>query len=281
MPSKITLNSKEKKAIAVEVMKKLQEILSNNFEDSATLSFKIPKLTIEAATKPKIIISTTAGLKMSELVKNCTKEVGWHGFVDRIDDTTFKITDIVVYPQTVAAATVNTDELEYAQWLMQLTTEEVKKMRFQGHSHVNMACSPSPVDIELYNKYLTSLTDDDFYIFFICNKRGDLTAFLYDLKTNTKYTTSDIEIIKETDMSDWYNSVKDNIKEIRTSFLPKTVFVEHDPGIDDIYYAEQQERHAGFNYDNYSQFPDSWPARVKREAAKNSKNNKNTKGAKK
>ena len=280
MPSKIKLSAKDKKAIAVDVMQKLQTILNGNFENKATISFAVDNLDIKTTTRPKIIISTQAGLKMTELVRNCTKEVGWHGFVEKTDDNTYVITDIVVYPQTVTGTTVNTDELEYAQWLMQLSTEEVKHMRFQGHSHVNMTCSPSPVDIELYNKYLENLTQDDFYIFFICNKRADIYALLYDLKTNIKYTTADIDIIKETDMSAWYNDIKENIKETYAGS-----FAAHNYGYgDDMYYADNTERQIGFSKDqfdykkrNYGTFPDSWPARVAREEAKGDKKSKASK----
>ena len=274
MPSKITLNNKEKKEIAINVMKKLQQILESNFEGNETLSFQIPQLNTDTTIRPKIIITTTAGLKMNELVRNCSKEVGWHGFVERVDETTFKITDIVVYPQTVTGTNVTVDELEYAKWLMHLSTEQVKQMRFQGHSHVNMTCSPSPVDTELYNKYLANLTEDDFYIFFICNKRGDITAFVYDLKTNTKYNTSDIDIIKETDMSAWWDSVKDTITEYKPKTLQSGSIFKSGIG-DDMHNADVQERQSYFHYDAYDQFPDSWPARITREK------NKTKKGAKK
>lgn len=269
MPSKIKLNDKEKKIIAIDVMKKLQQILNGNFENKATLSFEINSLPVETKTKPKIIISTQAGLKMSELVKNSTKEVGWHGFVEKTDKNTYTITDIVVYPQTVTGTNVTTDELEYAQWLMKIPTEKLKQMRFQGHSHVHMSCSPSSVDLDLYSKYLTSLTDDDFYIFFICNKKAEIYAILYDLKTNTKYNTADIEIIKETDMSDWYKEVKQNIKEDK----PVTKFSYGD----DLYYADMLERQMHFNRRDYGTFPDSWDARVAREAAKKEKKSKKEK----
>ncbi len=281
MPSKIKLNDKDKKAIAVDVMKKLQELLNNNFENKTTISFEVGCLNVETKTRPKIIISTQAGLKMSELVRHCTKEVGWHGFVERKDNNTYVITDIVVYPQTVTGTTVNTDELEYAQWLMKLTTDQVKQMRFQGHSHVNMTCSPSPVDIDLYNKYLTSLTKDDFYIFFICNKRAELYALLYDLKTNTKYTTADIDIIKETDMSNWYEQVKENIKEHKPIIKPGQYAGSFAHGYgDDIYYADAEERQIGFQRRDYGTFPDSWDARVAREKEKE-KNKKAKKGGSK
>lgn len=280
MPTKITLSQKEKKDIAVSVMQQLQAMLEGNFEGTETLNIKIPKMKkIETTNKPKIIISTTAGLKMSELVRNCTKEVGWHGFVERIDDLTFKITDIVVYPQTVTGATVTTDETEYALWLLDISTEDLKTMRFQGHSHVNMTCSPSATDLDLYNKYLSALNNDDFYIFFICNKRGDINAFLYDLKTNTKYTKTDLEIIKETDMSEWYKSIKHNIKEPKTIVrnIPQSNVVRDYISYGDLYQEQMRER----NYTANS-FDDSWDNRVVKANKKtNSKDSKNSKNSKK
>ena len=279
MPSKITLSKEEKKNIATGVLKQLQEILNGNFEGTETLSLKIPKMeTIKCETKPKIIISTTAGLKMSELVRNCDGEVGWHGFVERPNKNTFIIKDIVVYPQTVTATTVDTDEAEYAVWLSQISTPDLKTMRFQGHSHVNMSCTPSGRDTDLFNKYLNSLKQDDYYIFFICNKRGEINAFLYDLKTNTKYVKEDLEIVRETDMTEWYNSVKDNIKtHTRTAVVtqhPKTYneYGHHDYSYyDGVYYGGIAER----NY-HANSFDDSWDNRVKKveDKKKDKKNNK-------
>ena len=221
MPSKINLSEKEKENIIADIIQQLQTTLSGNFEGNEKLTLQIPKMeTVKITKKPKIIISTTAGLKMSELVRNCTAEVGWHGFVERPDKNTFLITDIVVYPQTVTSTTVTTDETEYAIWCSNIKTADLRKMRFQGHSHVNMQCNPSGTDLVLYNNYLANLTNDDYYIFFICNKRGDINAFLYDMHTNTKYTKEDLEIIKETDMSEWFESVKENIKTSKPAATP-------------------------------------------------------------
>lgn len=275
MPTKITLSSKDKKEIAVNVMQQLQTILNGNFEGNETLSLKIPQLeTTPCKQKPKIIISTTAGLKMTELVKNCSKEVGWHGFVERTDAYTFIIKDIVVYPQTVTGTTVNTDETEYALWLSTISTPDLKTMRFQGHSHVNMSCTPSATDTDLYNKYLSALHDDEYYIFFICNKRGDINAFLYDLKTNTKYITKDIEIIKETDMAPWFDSIKDQIKEYKpqttVTHIPQSNVVRTNMldgyGIYDEYYFQRAER--DYSADS---FDDSWDNRVKKANKKSKK----------
>lgn len=279
MPTKITLTQKEKKSIAITVMQQLQEILEGNFEGNETLSLKIPTMDAITCTKrPKIIITTTAGLKMSELVRNCTKEVGWHGFVERTDDTTFIIRDIIVYPQTVTGTTVNTDEEKYALWLANIPTADLKTMRFQGHSHVNMACNPSSIDLDLYNKYLSSLKKDDYYIFFICNKRGEINPFLYDLKTNTKYTKTDIDIVKESDMSEWFKTVEPLIEEKRQitvthakqtnlsdSVYPRSAIY------DDSYFGMRERM-----YDSNS-FDDSWDNRVAREKAKQQKNTKQNK----
>ena len=277
MPSRIVLSKEEKKSIAANVVKQLQDLLNGNFEGGETLKIEIPKVeAVKCDTKPKIIITTTAGLKMSELVRNCTDEVGWHGFVERPDEHTFIITDIVVYPQTVTGVTVTTDETEYALWLSQISTPELKTMRFQGHSHVNMACNPSTTDLALYNKYLASLKQDDYYIFFICNKKGEINAFLYDLKTNTKYNKEDLEIIRETDMSNWYDSVKDNIKthKVVVTHHPKS-YVDgyYNYGAFDPHYEDMVQR--GYDRRNYQTngFDDSWDNRVKKEDKKNGKKN--------
>ena len=147
--------------------------------------------------KATLFFEEMALLKMEMLVKNFDKEVAWHGTARRGDDPSkdeYIITDILVYPQGVTGATVNTDQNEYQMWLMHQEDEVFNNIRMQGHSHVNMATNPSGVDTTLYEQILEQLEDDMFYIFLIWNKRGDKWIKIYDLAKNVMFETADITV---------------------------------------------------------------------------------------
>lgn len=147
--------------------------------------------------KCTIKFTETAYLKMKMLVANSDKELAWHGIVERGDEDgkdIYCVLDILVYPQEVTGATVNTDQEEYQNWLMQQPDEIFNGIRLQGHSHVNMGTSPSAVDNSLYDRIIEQLDDDMFYIFMIVNKRDEMHIQVYDMAKNTMFETSDCDI---------------------------------------------------------------------------------------
>lgn len=140
----------------------------------------------------KLVFTPMAYWKYRALVNYYSTEVGWHGLVTREDDNTFKVYDILIYPQVVTGATVNTDDEEYAKWMMALTDEQANDLHFHGHSHVRMGVTPSTVDLDHQKRILSSLDKDSFYIFMITNKSDDDNYWIYDLKNNIKYEKADI-----------------------------------------------------------------------------------------
>ena len=144
-----------------------------------------------------VYFTEIAWLKMTSLIRECDKEVGWHGLAYRGEDETkdeYYITDILVYPQVVSAANVNTDQIKYQEWLMKQEDEVFNNIRMQGHSHVNMGVTPSVTDNDLYEKLLGQLDDTMFYIFMIYNKRGECMYKIYDMKKNVMFDTSDVTV---------------------------------------------------------------------------------------
>lgn len=190
-----------------------------NLKDGADVSFKLEMDKLTTVTKPKIIFTKDAYCKMLTLVNNNTGEVGWNGTVER-DDLTFKITDILVYPQDVTGTTVTCDEIETGVWLNSFPNEIFNKIRFQAHSHVNMTVTPSSVDRAMYDKYESSVIDDgDYYIFMIVNKKGDFFVELYDTVSNKVYYYKDVDIEIE-GMSEFLEQAKSNIREYK--YTPQT-----------------------------------------------------------
>lgn len=152
--------------------------------------------------RAKILFEPKAFAKMTMLLNGFDSEVAWHGTVERAGDEVFVIKDILVYPQEVSGATVNTDQEGYTKWLIDLEDDVANSLFMQGHSHVNMATSPSSVDLEHQEKILKQITDDGFYIFMIYNKRMEHTIRIYDFKTNTMYEDADIEVSVSDDGDD-------------------------------------------------------------------------------
>lgn len=132
--------------------------------------------------------------EMCSLIDHFSTEVAWHGLVKRLDKTHFQITKILIYPQKVTGATVNTDQEEYTKWLYALNDEEFNAVRFQGHSHVNMATNPSDVDMRNQWDMINQLNSTDYYIFMIWNKRREYNVRVIDMADNVIYSGDDVKV---------------------------------------------------------------------------------------
>lgn len=170
--------------------------------------------------KQKVIIYFTADafLKQRTLVQECTQEVGWHGTVTRLSDSEFLIDEILVFPQVVSGTDVTPDETDYANWIMQFFTDDedttIERMRFHGHSHVNMGTTPSGTDANYQSNMLAHIKD--FYIFMILNKKNEMNIMIYDITNNTFYDKDDVtyKIIlgDGTSLGEWYTENNQLIK---------------------------------------------------------------------
>ena len=148
--------------------------------------------------KAKIYISEIAWMKMTNLLREFSKEVAWHATAYRIpgDKDEYFIKDVLVYPQTVTSATVDMDEAEYAKWLMEGVMAEDERFDHifcQMHSHVNMSVFASGTDEQHQQEILSQLRDNDFYIFMIWNKRLEAYMRIFDMEKNILFEKEDIE----------------------------------------------------------------------------------------
>lgn len=172
--------------------------------------------------EPTIYITPNAYLKMRKLVDATSSEIGWYGTVSEYPglERVYLIDDIIVYPQTVTGATCEQDESKMFEFEMSLTTEQVNKKRFQGHSHVNMGVTPSGVDEAFYQDLLTQVTD--YFIIAITNKRNEYTVRFYDIENNILYSNLPILLLLEdgSDLNLWYTEVIRNLQD-RKIELPK------------------------------------------------------------
>lgn len=154
------------------------------------------KETLPTEERIELLYTTDAYSKQQALIKDCNNEVGWHGLVTKLDDKHYLIDDILVFPQIVTGTSVLPDEVAYTEWLMQYmmddTSDTFDRMKYHGHSHVDMAVFASGVDTAYQNDMLEKL--EDFYIFSINNKKGDRFIVIYDVINNIVYENADIVI---------------------------------------------------------------------------------------
>lgn len=166
--------------------------------------------------KPEIKFSEEAYAKMKTLVSKADNELAWHGLVRQTAPKQYYIYDILVYPQRVTKATVESDDDLYPIWLDELDDDQFNSIRMQGHSHVNMGTTPSGTDDELYSTLTKHISD--YYIFIIMNKSDRMWINLYDMKENVVYETADIVLIREgKDYSKWFEKeYEDMVDEANT-----------------------------------------------------------------
>lgn len=173
-----------------------------------------------SASKPTLIIKPLCYTKMRQLVLQSGDELAWHGFIKR-DGMTFTLYDIIMYPQYNNAVTTKSDEEEYSKWILrQYDFDNFCDMKMHGHSHVNMACSPSTTDMQFRENILKNLKKDSFYIFMIMNKQGSYTIEIYDYVTGMIYDTTDITVYTDDPeltkkAQEWASTaIKNNVREV-------------------------------------------------------------------
>lgn len=182
-----------------EVNKIIEEIRAEITGCKCYGSVEIKKTFSQDNRKAIVYFSADAWNKVRGLVAEFSTEVQWHGCVNRISENEFLVYDILVPPHVVTGSTVTSDQEQYNTWLNNLDDETFNHLRFHGHSHVNMGCTPSGVDMTYRNDVVTQLTppkdendEDVFFIFMIFNKKGEWTGEIYDLTNNALYSTKDI-----------------------------------------------------------------------------------------
>lgn len=190
MPKPIVLTQDIIDQVRSEVMSQLQKAKLSDGKFSYTKTFVYS----DDHSRVRVLYSPLAYAKTILLLNYSDQEIAWHGFVERLDRSTFLITDIAVYPQEVSSATVQTDQERYQRWIMNIGDDRANTMLMQGHSHVRMSPSPSGVDLRHQEQIVSQLLGNSFYIFTIWNKHLQHHTKVYDLATNTLFENDDIDV---------------------------------------------------------------------------------------
>lgn len=153
------------------------------FDSTPMSKSSIEIIKTPAPIAPNVYYTKEAWDVIWYLVEVCKKEVGWLGLVDELSNGDYLITEIFIPKQEVTSVTTEMEPEALAALTMQLLDEgkDPGKLRYWGHSHVNMSVRPSLTDEEQIDEYLESA---DWFIRGIYNKDGDSKVDIYDSRTN-------------------------------------------------------------------------------------------------
>ena len=220
--------------------------------------------------KPIVYMMANTYLKMLEYVMKCDTEIAWHGTVkrgERDKKHIFFIKDVYLYPQKIAAATVQVDDTKYTQWSDAQDAETFNNRRFQGHSHVNMNTFYSGTDEANKKEFLQDLLDDDYYIFLVTNKRQEHNFEVYDLAQNIIFENKDIDFrvyLNE-------NTLLESIDDEMNNYLTKPTY--NFPSATNYYkspttpsYGSKTKQYGFYDDDDYSYY-DSFYGNTKKSTA--------------
>lgn len=179
------------------------KLLIGNFESLLrTSSFQEGKVNYQfnfkdTNEKANLFFTCEAWFKIQSLVRDFSGEVQWSGVVEHVDQYSWLVTDILVFPHEVTSATVTSDQAKYEEWINSLDDDTFNHLRFHGHSHVNFSVSPSSLDMQVRQNVVGQISphdDEAYYIFIIINKKNEVSGEIYDVKNNMLFGTSDINL---------------------------------------------------------------------------------------
>lgn len=234
------------------------ESLKHEFDEAITRArmsdgkFSFEKSFDKVERRATLQFTEAAWVKMETLIFSTNKEIAWHGVTERGEEDTYIVKDILVYPQKVASATVESDDDEYPLWYAKLTEkpEVFENLRMQGHSHVDMGVSPSATDLSFYQKILGLVGDEDYYIFVIFNKKGDKMVKIYDFQKNILFETADVEVTVIDTGFGFMDFVKDLKEMVKTVSSPTPAATQKSYGYGGSYssYGGSYSSYGGYGY---------------------------------
>ena len=249
----IFLSEEDKTKLLEGFIKEFSKNLSNYcFESSQSITFTA-KIGEKAKDKVRIIYTPEAYLKMKKLVADFTSEVGWFGLVDRVDDLTFRVYDVLVCKQIVSGAKVDTTDEDMLEFIENLTDEQSEHMHFQAHSHVHFDTVASGTDMQNQEDIIANMPGTDgFYIFQIWNKKDDINTYLYDLGNNVFYGKEDVSLEIE-GVKDFIDDAKKKVETWTAKNVSKYYPSYGTPGKN--YYPNYGGYYEDYFYGDYAKVP--------------------------
>ena len=147
------------------------------------------------------------------LLMTNNEEIGWYGVIEELDETNYKISKILVFPQYVTSASFDTTDEEYMKWRDNLPYEDFKNIRMLGHSHVNMGAFSSSIDNKKQLETIEAFKGHDtMYFFPIFNKRLDYWCMAVNPKTETWYN---VELPQWDSLKEWTEEANEKVDSLR------------------------------------------------------------------
>lgn len=164
-------------------------------------------------TPPTVYYTPEAYAVIQLAVAHCSKEVGWWGMVEKMEDG-YLISDIYIPEQTVTGAETDIDSDAMAALALQLmeSNRDPSKLCYWGHSHVNMGVSPSGQDEAQVEEYLDNMP---LIIRGIYNKKGEAKVDVYDRERGVVFqcVPTQLYVMDPTTEATWLDLLKTNVKE--------------------------------------------------------------------
>jgi hypothetical protein len=135
---------------------------------------------------PVIFITPDVLSDMFILVDESPIEIGWMGMIKKLPRGNFLIEKIILPEQTCSSIETSLDPDSIGKLANSLLrqkngTEEYAKLRFWGHSHVEMDIDPSPADNDQIEQFRKN--GCDYFIRGILNRKGQMqfSVFYFNL----------------------------------------------------------------------------------------------------
>lgn len=140
--------------------------------------------------EPMIYVRPIALDKMALYVQACDKEIGWLGRVTKVQNM-FVIEDVYLFKQEVHATTCEISPEGLADFVTDMyvnhsdiADDVLNNLRLWGHSHVNMAVSPSGQDNTQINTFKEA---NPWFIRVIANKAGEMEFSIFDFEQGIQF----------------------------------------------------------------------------------------------
>lgn len=169
---------------------------------------------------PTIHITQQAICDMFLLTDECDTEVGWLGTVSQMPDSADLLIEEIFLPKQechTAMAKLSVDGLMdvYNELMARKDGDKlVDKLRFWGHSHVNMDVEPSKQDEEQMEMFEKNKCD--FFVRGIVNKKAKMKFDVFYYKTNVAVLDCPWTMhftVSENKRLHWRQSIKSKVKE--------------------------------------------------------------------